>query len=296
MSEIEEKQRRLEEDEKRRQAEDYIRAGEDPSQIVIMPRYKLDERLRIDREVAAPPSAVYIGLGWDEDATTNRRHYRQLYGEELEKNKDIFAQASPFNTYEIKKGQTRGHSSGLFNNEQEDESGQPSTEKCVGVFKGIVEVENKEDKKFYLKKKAKMIAQLKDFINQISLAVLQQPFLMDVEKLSNAEERNRFELECRKMHIDHLKISKALTNLNSDEILKTALLREEKCIVRFYAIDGFNMSSRDNGSASDTYLALECNGHKFNERDNYQLDEPNPKFYKMYDFEAYFPGSSPLTI
>jgi len=93
-----------------------------------------------------------------------------------------------------------------------------------------------------------------------------------------------------------LNISKALNNLNSDEILKAALLKEEKCIVRFYAIDGYNMSSRDNGSASDTYLALECNGKKVNERDNYQLDEPNPKFYKMYDFEAKFPGSSPLNI
>lgn len=126
--------------------------------------------------------------------------------------------------------------------------------------------------------------------------MLKQPFLMDVQKLSNAEERSKFELHCRKLSIDHLNISKALTNLNSDEILKAALLKEEKCIVRFYAVEGYNMASRDNGSASDTYLALECNGVKFNERDNYQLDEPNPKFFKKYDFEAYFPGSSPLTI
>jgi hypothetical protein len=119
---------------------------------------------------------------------------------------------------------------------------------------------------------------------------------MDVEKLSNAEDRNKFKLQCRSISIDHLHIGKALLNLNSDEILKAALLKEEKCIVRFYAVDGYNMASRDNGSASDTYLALECNGTKVNERDIYQLDEPNPKFYKMYDFEAYFPGSSPLTI
>lgn len=100
----------------------------------------------------------------------------------------------------------------------------------------------------------------------------------------------------RELGLDHLNISKALTNLNSDEILKSALLKLEKCIVRFYAIEGFNMQSRDNGSDSDTYLKLICNGKVFDERDNYQLDEPNPKFYKMYEFEAYFPGSSPLTI
>lgn len=56
------------------------------------------------------------------------------------------------------------------------------------------------------------------------------------------------------------------------------------------------MSSRDNGSASDPYLRLECNGNVYDERDNYLSDEPNPDFYKMYDFEARFPGSSPLII
>lgn len=66
-----------------------------------------------------------------------------------------------------------------------------------------------------------------------------------------------------------MKISKAVSNLESDVILKQLLLREEKCIVRFYAVDGFNMASRDSGSASDTYLKLECNGVTVSERDNY---------------------------
>ena len=56
------------------------------------------------------------------------------------------------------------------------------------------------------------------------------------------------------------------------------------------------MASRDNGSASDTYLVVKCNNKEYNERDNYQLDEPNPDFFKVYDFEGTFPGSSPLQI
>ena len=71
---------------------------------------------------------------------------------------------------------------------------------------------------------------------------------------------------------------------------------EKKCVVRLYAVSGFNMASRDNGSASDTYLRLWCNGKEYSERDDYQLDEPNPVFYKMYDFDGVFPGSTPLTI
>ena len=56
------------------------------------------------------------------------------------------------------------------------------------------------------------------------------------------------------------------------------------------------MSSRDNGSASDTYLKLKMNDDEVSERDIYQLDEPNPSFYKKYDFEATLPGTSPLSI
>jgi hypothetical protein len=117
---------------------------------------------------------------------------------------------------------------------------------------------------------------------------------MDITNLSSPSEREQFEQIANSLGIGHLNISRGLNNLNSDEILKSALLRSEKCIIRFYAVEGFDMSSRDNGSASDTFLALECNGSKFNERDIYQLDEPNPKFYKSYDFEGVFPGCSPL--
>jgi len=99
--------------------------------------------LKIDREVHIPPEKVYIGLGWDEDSTTKKKHYRKLLDAELEDNKDIFQQTSPFNTYYLKKGQARGTSGGMFSSGNKDESGQASTVKTVGIFKGIVQVENK---------------------------------------------------------------------------------------------------------------------------------------------------------
>jgi hypothetical protein len=120
--------------------------------------------------------------------------------------------------------------------------------------------------------------------------------LIDDKKLAIANEREKFETYVRRLGIDHLNISKHLNNLNSDEILKAQLLKVDKCLIRFYAVSGYDMSSRDNGSASDTYLKLECNGKTFSERDNYQLDEANPDFYKLYEFEGHFPGSSVLKI
>jgi len=44
--------------------------------VIIMPKYKEDSRLKVDREYDVPPSSLYIGMGWDEDRTTGRRHYR----------------------------------------------------------------------------------------------------------------------------------------------------------------------------------------------------------------------------
>lgn len=61
-------------------------------------------------------------------------------------------------------------------------------------------------------------------------------------------------------------------------------------------ISGFDIATRDIGSPSDPFLILKCNGTTFNERENYQLNERNPSFYKYYEFEGVFPGSSPLSI
>lgn len=100
----------------------------------------------------------------------------------------------------------------------------------------------------------------------------------------------------RNLNIAHLNITQHLVNLHSDVILKRQLMSKNRCIVRAYMISAFNLSSRDNGSASDPYLILKCNDKTYNERDIYQLDEPNPKFNKHYDFEGVFPGCSPLQI
>jgi Ca2+-dependent lipid-binding protein len=61
-------------------------------------------------------------------------------------------------------------------------------------------------------------------------------------------------------------------------------------------IDARNLASRDIGSPSDPYLTLKVNSKKYSERENYQLDEENPDFFKSYDFESEFPGCAPLEI
>ena len=57
-----------------------------------------------------------MGLGWDDihapnwedNKEKNRKHYRLYYTTELENVKEVFPKQSPFNTYDLIRGQTRG--------------------------------------------------------------------------------------------------------------------------------------------------------------------------------------------
>ena len=61
-------------------------------------------------------------------------------------------------------------------------------------------------------------------------------------------------------------------------------------------LDGFDFASRDLGSFSDPYVVVRCGEKVHNRRDKYQLDEPNPKFYETFEFNARFPGALPIEI
>ena len=61
-----------------------------------MPKYEHDDVLDCDREIDKPPESLFIGLGWDEDSTTQRKHYRRFYPDELENVKEVLQIASPF--------------------------------------------------------------------------------------------------------------------------------------------------------------------------------------------------------
>lgn len=141
-----------------------------------------------------------------------------------------------------------------------------------------------------------LIENLISLLKQISKLKLKEEIDINMEALGSPEERRAFELKLRRLDVSHLNITKHLANLESDEILKRSLLAQNKCVIRIYMISAYDLASRDNDSPSDPYLYLTCNGKIYNERNNYQLDEANPKFFKYYDFEGIFPGSSPLQI
>jgi len=170
------------------------------------------------------------------------------------------------------------------------------SQQVVGYFKGVVEIEAKEDKAEYQKVKKELVDALKAKINKISMQQRSKPLLIDTTVLGDPQERQKLKLAFRQIHVDHLRITRHLCNLESDEIIKRNLLSEKRCLIKVYMVSAFNLSTRDNGSASDPYLILECNGKTFNERDDYQLDNAEPEFNKAYAFEGVFPGTTPLKI
>ena len=108
LSQAKDLEKRIEEDERLRAKEELNKLGDDAHSVILMPKYKKCPRLNVDKETDIPPSNLFIGLGWDEDSTTGRRHYRQFYPDELEHNREIFPTESPFNSYKIYHGVAKG--------------------------------------------------------------------------------------------------------------------------------------------------------------------------------------------
>jgi hypothetical protein len=85
-----------------------------------MPVYEIDPRLGIHREKEIPPNSTFIGLGFDPEVDSKKRHYRKFYPDELENNKDVIRR-KPFHEYQIIKGQTRGLKKGFFGKNKTDD-------------------------------------------------------------------------------------------------------------------------------------------------------------------------------
>jgi hypothetical protein len=109
-----------------------------------MPQYEYDTTLKGYREINKPPESMFMGIGWDEfPPEQKRKHYRRYYPKELEKVKMIMPKETPFASFDIMRGQSRGASKNWWSfgmKQKQDDAGQITTEMVVGKFKGIVTV------------------------------------------------------------------------------------------------------------------------------------------------------------
>jgi hypothetical protein len=93
-------------------------AGSNVNKTVILPKYKFDDRLKLDREVDSPPPSLFIPLGFNENKLAGNKHYRRYYPDELEDVREVIPR-KPFHEERIFRGQTRaGSFFGFFNSNQ----------------------------------------------------------------------------------------------------------------------------------------------------------------------------------
>ena len=112
----------------------------------------------------------------------------------------------------------------------------------------------------------------------------------------NQEGRAMFKTLMKKMKLTHLQIIRKIVDVQSDEIIKRLLMQEQKCEVRVYIVRAYNLAARDNDSPSDPYVKVTLGDEVRDDRENYKTDDPEPDIYKMYKFQATFPGCPLLKI
>lgn len=285
---------------RRKEDEELLKTlGKKARLFVIKPEYAYDERLKINREVNAPPDSLFMAIGFNQTPEDDIKHYRRFYPDELE-NIDDMVGDKPFNEFDILRGASRGNKAGLFSGmfgkPKTDDSGQISTIKKVGSFKGVVKVRNPDEKDDFLQRKKGKEDRVMQLLNQIHNKRFGKDIVVNVDDLETAEGKNEFLAMLHKMGCSHLKIVRFLVQTKYENMMSGLMQSETKCLARVYILEGFDFAQRDIGSASDPYVVVQCGKKKYNERENYQVDEPNPKIYKHFDFEVTFPGATPIAI
>lgn len=119
--------------------------AQQPGQVVVMPQYKVSEIRKRVIEVKLQDN-LYMPLGYNREPNDGNKHYRYMLGSEYEKSELVGV--PPFQSYEIKKGQSRGLTRGFQLFGKKTQGGQDlSTISRAGVFKGLIRITHSNNRK-----------------------------------------------------------------------------------------------------------------------------------------------------
>lgn len=185
--------------------------GEKTHKNIIMPKYKFSERLKVDLEEEGPPASLYMPIGYDKSSEDGIKHYRRYYQDELENNKEIFPQM-PFHCCDVMRGQSRGNKKSFFGSlfgkrEETDDSGQVSTIKEVGQFKGRVSIANKADEEEFKQKLQQNNKVIVELLENLHHKVFDGKSLnFKLEKLESFEGKKKFSTKLKSMGLGNERI------------------------------------------------------------------------------------------
>jgi hypothetical protein len=89
----------------------------------------------------------------------------------------------------------------------------------MGKFKSVIEVEVKEEKEAYMKRKEELFHEMQDSLKSLAKSRDIHNFELDLDKLETIEGREELEMEMEPFGIRHLKLTKVLSDIQSDVIL-----------------------------------------------------------------------------
>jgi len=135
-----------------------------------------------------------------------------------------------------------------------------------------------------------------DLIRDIHQKCFKEPWDIDLNMLISAEARTKFNNKLETMDIASPELLEFVKDEASEELIKRQLLSQTPAAIQLYILECFDLASRDVGSASDPYMIVRFGTEVKSLRSEYQLDEPNPKIYKVFEFSGTFPGAPPLEI
>lgn len=221
-----------------------------------------------------------------EDNFKNAKHYRRIYGKELENVKEL-GLGCPF----LKSSLVRG--------KYED------TENKTGIFEAMREVNNKIVKRY---KNGEDVALSKASANEDESKHLEnikksfdiKPYgnfkgLVRIAEKSKMKEYENFINEVKTYF--HGKLPLEYGFLTEFDDISRNILIKRNVIIRLYILEMKNLEKRDLLSESDPYIIINLGDvEKVNERKNHQDDKRDCRWYKYYDILADLPGDSVLTI
>ena len=192
---------------------------------VVYPTYHYDDRLKMHREDIPPPKTVFMPIGYDPNHNSKQKHYRRFYEDELENIKEVIPN-SPFQSFDIMRGQSRGLSKSWFKSQQTDETGQITNLKQVGDFKGIVSVINKDREDGFNLVKETRITILKQSLNTLSQKLFGEDLDFDYNTIGTAEGRELFRAKLQQLGCENLQIERHFSQMNYQaELARLMMMR-----------------------------------------------------------------------
>ena len=147
----------------------------------------------------------------------------------------------PFDEFEIKRGQSRGNKASLFSfsRPKTDETGNISTVKVVGKFKGKINMLNHEVLENFETVQAERLDLVIKMMREVYFLRTNEELDFDMEKLKTPEQRQKLIVDMRKGGLAKTGIATYILETMFEQKIARMLMTESKCLVRVYILEGF---------------------------------------------------------